>query len=124
MPRDLHELRTNGSISPSVRPFVHDGEQECRELTQRVGDGGVVRLDRGDLEAVAPRPDADLLARADLALAQDQSELEGVARLRGQGCLGFDQAGQAEVASARFVEPRQGGVGRRSQLRRDVFEQL
>ena len=39
MPRDLHELRTNGSISPSVRPFVRDGEQECRELTQRVKKG-------------------------------------------------------------------------------------
>ena len=32
MPRDLQELRTGGSISPSVLPFVPDGEQECREL--------------------------------------------------------------------------------------------
>ncbi len=37
MPRDLQELRANGAISPSVRPFVPDGEQEWRELIDQLG---------------------------------------------------------------------------------------
>ena len=37
MPRDLQELRANGSISPSVMPFVPDGEQECMELIDQLG---------------------------------------------------------------------------------------